>query len=315
MRAGEKSPQNALGDLGALSPLRSVDAWWRAPAPARRLAWVRVAVGLYTTLLLFGHVPALLRRSGFDPSRFAPVGLLTPLGAPPDPLALILITAFTLLGGLAFTLGWRYRHSAPLYAFTLLALTSYLNSWGHLSHALNLAVIQVLVLSLVPAADALSLDRRAGRTREGKGARYGWPLRLLMLTVVVSYSLAGIAKLSNGGWAWAKGDAIRNNVAHDALRKLRLGASISPFTAPILRQPWIFSLFAAGTLAVELGAAIAMRPGKLRRAWILGAWAMHLGILATMGISFWYPLTGVAFASFVPMERLFDRFLPKAWRR
>lgn len=300
--------------LGGPSLLRSADAWWRAPAPARRLAWIRVAVGLYTTLLILGHVPALVRRSGFDPSRFAPVGLLTPMGAPPSPLALTITAAIALLGGLAFTLGWRYRHLAPIYALALLALTSYLNSWGHLAHAQNLAVIQALVLSLVPAADALSLDRRAGRTREGDGARYGWPLRLLMLTVVVSYSLAGLAKLTNGGWAWAKGDAIRNLVAHDAIRKVRLGAPISPLTGPLLRQPWIFSLFAACTLVIELGAAIAMRPGKLRRAWILSAWGMHLGILATMGIAFWYPLSGVAFVSFVATERPFDRLLPSARR-
>ncbi len=283
--------------------------WWLAPAPPRRLAWVRVLVGLYTLLLLLGHIPALARRSSFDAARFAPVGLLSPLESPPEPLVLGLLVLLGLLGGVGFILGWRYRQCAPVYALALLALTSYLNSWGHLGHSQNLAVLQVLVLSLVPAADALSLDRRAGRTREGDPSRYGWPLRLLMLTVVVSYTLAGIAKLSNGGWAWAKGGAIHHHVAHDALRKLRLGTTISPLSAPLLRQPWVFPLFAAGTLATELGAAVAMAPGRLRLAWILSAWAMHVGILVTMGIAFWYPLSGIAFASFLPLERLLGRLV------
>jgi hypothetical protein len=37
--------------------------------------------------------------------------------------------------------------------------------------------------------------------------------------------------------------------------------------------------------------------------WAALAWAFHLGILAAMAIGFFYPLSGVAFASLLDLER------------
>jgi hypothetical protein len=293
--------------------LASFDAWWRAPAPALRLALVRVLVGLYCLILLLARVPSFTRLARFDAARFEGVGIITLLDAPLPIAPTFALLALALVGALTFTLGWRHRVAAPVFAFALLWVTSYRNSWGHMSHSEHLVVIHVLLLSVVPAADAFSLDARAGRTRERDQQRYGWPLRLLMLTVAISYMLAGYAKLANGGWAWARGDAIRNQIAHDTLRKLRLGARISPLSPVLLRQPWLFGAIATGTLAIELGALVAMTEGKQRWAWVAGAWLMHLGIVAGMGISFPYPLSGVAFASFMPLEQYLDRFT--RWRR
>ncbi|KIG14040.1 hypothetical protein DB30_07307 [Enhygromyxa salina] len=280
-----------------------MDAWWRAPAPALRLAWVRVIVGLYCLVLLVARIPSFTRLARFDPARFQGVGVVSLLDAPLPLAASFAVLALAQVSAVAFACGWRYRVTAPVFALALLWVTSYRNSWGHMSHAEHLAVIHVLVLSVVPAADALSLDARAGRTHARDPSCYGWPLRLLMLTVAISYMLAGYAKLSNGGWAWASGDAIRNQIANDTLRKLRLGAWPSPLSPALLRQPWLFGGFAAGTLAIELGAFVALADRKLRVAWILAAWLMHLGIFAAMGIAFPYPISGVAFASFLPLER------------
>ena len=43
---------------------------------------------------------------------------------------------------------------------------------------------------------------------------------------------------------------------------------------------------------------------RLRLSLAASAWAFHLGVLALMGIGFPYPLSGIAFASLVPAERL-----------
>lgn len=301
------------GALAARDAVAHVDGWWRAPAPALRLGLVRALVGLYCLILLLARIPSFNRLARFDPARFEGVGVITLLDAPLPIAATWALLALALVGALSFTLGWRHHAAAPVFALALLIVTSYRNSWGHMSHSEHLVVIHVLVLSVVPAADAFSLDARAGRTRERDQTHYGWPLRLLMLTVVISYMLAGYAKLANGGWAWARGDAIRNQIANDTLRKLRLGGWPSPLSPALLRQPWLFGAIAGGTLAIELGAFVAMAEGKLRWAWVIGAWLMHLGIVAGMGISFPYPISGVAFASFLPLERAMHRL--DSWRR
>ena len=43
---------------------------------------------------------------------------------------------------------------------------------------------------------------------------------------------------------------------------------------------------------------------RLARGWVLAAWAFHLGVVALMAIAFPYPLSGIAYASFLPVERL-----------
>lgn len=287
--------------------LNRFDAWWRAPAPAARLALVRALVGLYCLGLLLARGPSIARLARFDPSRFEPVGVVRLLAAPLPSALVLALLGLALVGALLFMLGWRHRLSAPIFALALLLVFSYRNSWGHMSHADHLVVIHVLILAVVPAADTLSLDARAGRAHASDEDRYGWPLRLLMLTVVISYMLAGWAKIDHGGWAWIRGDALRNQIAHDTLRKLRLGALPSPVSPSLLRQPWLFGLFAPATVVIELGGLVAMAEGKLRHAWLASVWLMHVGIWIAMGIGFPYPLSGVAFAGFLPLERGLDR--------
>lgn len=292
-------------------------AWCFAPVPATRLALVRVIIGVYCLVLLLVRAPSILRLATLPASRFEAVGVVRLLSEPLPPAVIAVLLAATSLGALAFTLGWRWRATAPAFALALLILLSYRNSWGHMSHSEHLVAIHVLILALAPAADALSLDARAGRRRatpqaEQSGA-YGWPLRLLMLTVVLHYMLAGWAKLAHGGWAWLSGESVRNQVAHDALRKLRLGAVASPFARVAIGRSWIFAVMASGTVLFELGAVLALadRP-RLRLAWVLGTWTMHLGIAAAMAIVFPYPVSGVAFVCFFPLERtprLRDRLL------
>ena len=48
-----------------------------------------------------------------------------------------LVTAVLLLtvaSGVAYTLGWRFRWTGPVFAVSLLVVLSYRNGWGHLFH-------------------------------------------------------------------------------------------------------------------------------------------------------------------------------------
>jgi hypothetical protein len=162
-----------------------------------------------------------------------------------------------------------------------------------------------VLLTMAPAADTWSLDASARRRApSGDGTAYGWPVRLITLVTVLAYVVAGYAKLRNGGMHWVTGDVLRNQVAHDNLRKALLGSTYSPFASLALRNDWIFPPMAALSVAVELGALVALTRGRLRIAWVTGAWAFHVGVLGLMAIAFPYQLSGIAYASLLPVERI-----------
>ncbi len=58
------------------------------------------------------------------------------------------------------------------------------------------------------------------------------------------------------------------------------------------------------SLAVELAAPLVPPSHRLSRLWPVGAFLMHWGIFAVMGIRFRYQMSAVMFASFFEVERL-----------
>lgn len=247
----------------------------------------------------------LVARSHLNPQRFAPVGIAAWPGVV-SPAVITTAIAVVLALGLVAWAGYAYRIVAPMFALGLLWLLSYRNSWGHLSHSEHLLVLHTGIIALAPAADALTL-RPGGSTPAADSDRYGWPLRLLMLVTATTYVIAGLAKVQAGGMAWLAGDSVRLHVATEVLRNDRMGAEAATLGRWLLAFPWVFGAMAVSTVVIELGAPLAtLRPGKLRATWLGGVWSMHMGIWLVMGIGFPYPLSGVAFAAFLPLDRGLD---------
>jgi len=119
----------------------------------------------------------------------------------------------------------------------------------------------------------------------------------------LTYVLAGVAKLRIGGLGWAEGAYLRDQVAVDNLRKVLLGSDASPFATPLLAHPWLFEVLAILTLAIELGAPIALLGGRVAAGWAALAWGFHAGVVALMAIVFPYPLCVVAYAPLFAAER------------
>jgi hypothetical protein len=276
--------------------------FFEAGVPAR-LAAVRVLVGLFGTVFLIVRTGYLLDVAVLPPTRFAPVGPLAFLDEPVPVWSVKVAIALGIALGAAFTAGWRFRVTAPAYALVLLALTTYDNSWQHIAHTENLLVLHTAVLAIAPSAAAWSLDARR-RCAAVPAAAYGWPLRLMSLLTVATYVLAGWAKVRHGGMDWVTGDVLRNQIAHDNLRKITLGDVHSPLGGWLVRHGWLFPPMALASMVIELGAPLALVRGRVRAAWVTGAWLFHLGILALMAIMFAYPLSGVAFASLLHPERV-----------
>lgn len=286
-----------------MTPLRAIDRFWYAALPAERLALLRISVGAYGLVYLALFYPALTAVQRFHPSEFAAVGPVSVLTTPLGPASVHAAVIFGVLSGLAFVLGYRYRLFGPIFGFAFLWVTSYRSSWGMKFHTENLAALHLLLLALAPAADTLSLDSRSRRlpTPEPHG-RYGWPIRAISLVTVTTYLLAGVAKLRLAGWAWTDGEILRAQIAYDNLRKIELGSWYSPLGVLLVGKAWPFTLLSWATLAIELGAPLALFGRRAARFWSFTAFAFHVGVLLLMAIAFPYPLSFIAYLSFFPIE-------------
>lgn len=289
-----------------------LDNWWRPSWPAERLATLRIVVGVYGVLWLVARLPHLLSYARDDAARWAPVGVLSALEGPLAPELYRLLVGLTLGLAAAFAAGWRFRVTGPLFAGALLVVLTHTNSWGKILHTENVWWVHVAVLAAGRSADALSLDsRRARPSPEGVTApapRYGWPVMLMMAAGTLPYLLAGIAKLRNSGLAFVSGETLRNYVAFGNVRKLELGSPASAMAPELMDAPGFFMGLAVLSLVLELTAPLVLVWPRARRPWVLGVGGFHWGVLALMAIGFPYQLSFVAFACYLPAERLW------AWR-
>lgn len=286
--------------------LARIDGYWRAPAPPERLAALRVLVGSFALVYLLARAVHLAGVARFTVHQFRPIGVVRALEAPLPAAAVEVLVGAAIAAGIGFVLGWRFRLTGPLFAALLLWVTSYRNSWCMIFHTENLMVLHVLVLGITRSADALSIGARTASAPRPPDGGYGWPLRLLCVITVLTYAIAGVTKLRNAGHAWVSGDILRNYVAYDNLRKIELGDTHSSLGASLVRYRGLWRPLALLSLIVELGAPLALVQKQLTRAWVAAAWLFHVGVVALMAIFFPYPVIGVAFAPFFPIERALE---------
>lgn len=191
--------------------------WWDTPAPAARLACLRVAIGGFAFVYLVVRTNSLLSVTAFRPAEFRPVGIVSLLATPLPAVWVHAIDYLALAFGLAFVGGAGFGLVGPVFAALVLWITSYRSSWGMIFHTDNLLVLHVLVLGVSQAADALSWDARrkarvaASPTARTPHARYGWAIRTMAILTASTYVLAGVAKLKLSSGAWLGGAA---SVAH-----------------------------------------------------------------------------------------------------
>ncbi|MDQ3738972.1 MAG: hypothetical protein M3337_07365 [Actinomycetota bacterium] len=282
--------------------------WYFTPAPARRLGVTRVLLGAYTLRYMVKRWRLITRTAAGARRNFRPVGVAKPLRRPLPINAVKALTIANYGATAAFTAGWRHRITGPLHALLTLWTLTYRNSWSMVFHSDNLVVFHGAILGVSPAADAVSLDARRLRTPPAPSWRYGWPLQLANTVTVITYALAGVAKLRGPlGIRWASGDSLRAQVAADGIRKSALvcsGEGLSPAVAHLERRPELWRLLATGSLLLELFAPIALLDRRLGRVWSLAAWSMHVGIKVIMRLTFRYQLSGVTYAPFFDVERL-----------
>ncbi len=136
----------------------------------------------------------------------------------------------------------------------------------------------------------------------------------MMAVAVITYFLAGVAKVVTNSEGWLTGRNLVDQIGNDALYKALVAPHEANEIVPWLYQhPELMLVPSLLTLVVEVGAPLALLDRRLGWLWSVGAWCMHQGIDQIMGIAFEYPLSGVAFACFFPLEVWIDRVY--AWGR
>jgi len=301
----------------SVAPTKLLDAIFMPAAPAERLGMLRVLVGGYALVYLIIRAPHLMTFATVDQHYFSPVGVATLAPRPLLPWVAIALVVLTVVFAACFAFGYRYRVTAPIFAALQLWVLSYSNSFGMILHVDNMLCVQIIVLALAPAADAVSLDARAGRVQTGdEGGRYGWALRLICILCVCAYLLAALAKLKNSGAEFVDDVTLRNYIAYDNVRKLELGSIHSPLGAWLLPYAGFFSAMAWLSLVLEALAPLALLHRRAGAAWAVMIWGFHFGVLLLMAIGFVYQLSFIAFAAFFRVEKILDvKWVQRLFRR
>lgn len=282
--------------------------WLHAPMPATRLAMLRILVAGYCVVFLVARWPSFWGSADLPRRQWEAVGVLWFLDAPPSPSTIRVLLLLTVVALASAVLGWRWRITGPVAGVLFLVVAGLRMSWGHVIHTEHLAALHLVVVATAAgAADAWSLDARRRPGHRTDSDRYGVPIRLMSVCLVLTYVLAGWMTVRNGGWDWLTGDVLRNQIAYDNLRKELLGSPHSPLGGWIVGVPAVFHPIAWVTVIVEIGAPLALLGGRVRTVWAVAAWGFHVGIVALMAISFPYPLSGIAYACLFPVERIGDR--------
>lgn len=291
-------PASAGLNPGAV-PAR-IDSWIFSAAPPERLAVFRILLGLFATGYLVARLPEFLAVAGWT-NGFEPVGVLWFMTGPLPSAAYTSLVLLTVALGVGFASGIGFRYFGPTFAISLLIVATYRSSWGRLLYFDNLLVIHCLIIGFSAAADAQPLPRQ--RTASSPDVRYGWPLRLCALVTIITYVLAGVAKIRIGGVAWLQGESLQNHIAFSAARLKVLGSDPSPLARRLMDNTWLLTPVATAVVILELAAPLSLIR-RVRSIWVGAAWLMHLGIAAAMFVVFPYPLMLVAFAPLYDLEHL-----------
>lgn len=289
-----------------IRPLRALDAFWFERAPATRPAVLRVLIGAYVLFYLAPRYPMYMKIARSDPSLFKPVGAAASLRKPVPVWVFRGVLIATLAANVLFILGFRHRQTGPLFAGLLLWIMSYRNSWSMIYHSNNVLLLHAMILGLSRSADALSVDSLLDATgSRDPHWRYGWPARLMNTVTVLTYFLAGVAKVKGPlGWRWAGGESLRSQIAVDGLRKELYDGEAASLAYTLHNNLFLFTIMGVGSLVLELGAPVALVSKRLSRLWAVGAFQLHWGIFFLMKIRFRYQLLGLIFAPFFDLDRV-----------
>ncbi|HVF75513.1 MAG TPA: hypothetical protein VM938_10730 [Acidimicrobiales bacterium] len=241
-----------------------------APGSCHRFQWVvrglAVLIGVRVAL---GPYRALAGQPG---ALFRPVWFLELLPAMPSAAVFVALQVVGVAGALG-VLALRGRRRWVAFVVAWLAYLVLAGLRSSLGKTLHNDVL--LLLAAVPFLWPVSDDDEAD---------CGWPVRLASAVVASGYFFAGLAKLRHSGLAWVTGDNMRYILSWAVIDgRMRFDS----WTAWVADRAWLSTASAAGILALELGAPVAVAVRVLRPAFVGAAAALHVATWFLLGLDYW----------------------------
>ncbi|TNM53662.1 hypothetical protein FHQ09_12795 [Brevibacterium sediminis] len=261
--------------------------WFMPEVPLARVAVFRVFIYLFIiidVLTISGDVIA----HGWTPEFYQPLWLARFLHIPAvsvlgAQILLTLIIVFSLLAAAGFL----QRLSGWAVALSFGAWMFYTQGYGYVAHDHMALVIAAFVLPTIGTARFRDVGTAS--------ARAGWALRMVQISVVLTYFYSVVMKwIASGNIThWANGAVI-------IWALMRRGAE---WSKPFLELPGLLIAAQWATLVFEFLSPVVL---FLKRKWLYGAVAFfflfHLMTYLALGIHF-LP-TVICWAAFLPLEKL-----------
>lgn len=301
---------NERPDVVGLQPILPAplanSPWWTTPVRAERWAAFRISVGLALLVdVALTYWP--VRRALFgaatlgDPSVFRsrtawPLWNWSLLEGATSPWVWDAALVAWGAAALALAAGLCSRRAA-LIAWALSVSVLNVNYFAH-NGGDRLRTMALLLLALTPCAATWSVEAwRRGR-RLQKAYTAPWPLRLVLLQLVVIYFFSGVLK--EKGTTWQSGEALWLVMTNAAWTRW------SYLDLPV--WPWLAQALTWITLAWELTFPVLLLSRRTRvPALLIGAW-FHLatGVLLKLGM---FPVYALCmYVPLLPWEKLADRW-------
>lgn len=258
--------------------------WWYPQVPhGRAVVFRRIVYGFVIVDVLITSIAAgWVSSAPGELYRPLLIGRILPLPVPTPQLVTSIKVGLLALGALALT-----GRMSRLAGFALFLL--YLEwmivsfSYGKVDHDRFALLVALAVLPTITLDD----DRP-----EGSDHAAGWALRCVQVAVVLTYFGAAYAKLRFGGIEWLHGSTLVRAI-------LRRGTFVAQ---PLIDYPMLLVMTQYLIVAFELASPIMLMKGRWGNALLAAAFAFHLGVYATLRLSFLPHL--VCLMAFLPLERL-----------
>lgn len=250
---------------------------WFEPAPLLDLAVARlVVVGILWWIDRGGRA---MPTATAAPQFFKPIPFLAAIGLASQPtvdLVRRLAGVEDVLLALA-AIGIAARPALAGVVALQLLQEAWSNSLGKVTHATLPLLYVTLFLAMSPCDRALSL--RAWWRGDAAGARSPdarWPIELAVVVLAAYYCKAGIAKLHDGGLAWADGSTLQFYLMNKG----------DPAGMALAARPALCAAVSALVLAFELGWPLAI-VRRVRPLFLAAGVLFHASTNVLLGISFW----------------------------
>jgi hypothetical protein len=258
--------------------------WWYEALPLERVHVFRMLIYLYVPLDVI--TSRWVQNHGLVPeSWYQPLWFARALGIPaPTATVMAAVAGGLLTLPLLGAAGYLRRFIAPAVALLYFYWSFVAFTYGKVDDDRVALITALTVLAAVPW--------RGG----GPNARAGWTLRMVQMSFVLTYFLAGVTKLLVGGPGWVTSTTIERAIT-------RRG---TVFGDLLLNVPWSLIVLQSLILAFELTAPAMLMRNRVGRVYVAAAIVFH--VASAIGITIYFRSHLVCVIAFLPLEKLYDRF-------